>query len=64
MKIQDYQRKETKKYAKKWAYQRNPAYYNFDAVGGDCTSFASQCILAGSKVMNEKELRLVLSFRK
>ena len=39
-------------YAKKWAYQRNPKYYNFDNVGGDCTSFISQCIYEGSDVMN------------
>ena len=39
-------------YAKKWAFLRNPKYYNFDAVGGDCTNFASQCIYAGSQKMN------------
>ena len=39
-------------YAKKWALLRNPKYYNFDPVGGDCTSFISQCLFAGSKVMN------------
>lgn len=39
-------------YAKKWAYGRNPKYYNFDPVGGDCTNFASQCIFAGGMSMN------------
>ena len=39
-------------YAHKWAFSRNPAFYNFDAVGGDCTNFASQCIYAGCGVMN------------
>lgn len=39
-------------YAKKWAYLRNPAYYNFDNVGGDCTNFISQCLYAGGAVMN------------
>lgn len=39
-------------YAKKWVFLRNPRYYNFDAVGGDCTNFASQCIYAGSQKMN------------
>ena len=34
------------------AYFRNPAFYDFSAIGGDCTSFASQCILAGGGVMN------------
>lgn len=39
-------------YAKKWAYRRNPNYYNFDGMGGDCTNFASQCLVAGGAVMN------------
>lgn len=39
-------------YAKKWALGRNPAYYNFEKIGGDCTNFASQSIYAGAKVMN------------
>ena len=52
MKSLKYNRNEVVKYAKKWAYDRNPRYYNFDSVGGDCTSFASQCIFAGSKIMN------------
>lgn len=52
MKVKPYNRTEAIAYAKKWAYARNPNYYNFDKVGGDCTSFVSQCIYAGSKVMN------------
>lgn len=39
-------------YAKTWALKRNPAYYNFQGLGGDCTNFASQCLFAGSNVMN------------
>lgn len=39
-------------YAKRWAHGRNPAYYNFDAIGGDCTSFVSQCVYACGAVMN------------
>ena len=39
-------------YAYKWALKRNPKYYNYDNLGGDCTNFISQCIFAGSKVMN------------
>ena len=31
---------------------RNPAYYDFEKIGGDCTNFASQCIYAGAQVMN------------
>ena len=52
MRIKEYDRKSAIEYAKKWAYLRNPKYYNFDPVGGDCTSFASQCRYEGSKVMN------------
>ncbi|MBR1811576.1 MAG: amidase domain-containing protein [Clostridia bacterium] len=39
-------------YARKWALSRNPAYYNFDPIGGDCTNFISQCLYAGDAVMN------------
>lgn len=52
MKEKQYDRIKACEYAKKWALKRNPKYYNFDAVGGDCTSFISQCIYEGSKVMN------------
>ena len=47
-----YNREAVYEYAKKWAYGRNPKYYNFDPVGGDCTNFVSQCIYAGCKQMN------------
>ena len=47
-----YNREAVYEYAKKWAYGRNPKYYNFDPVGGDCTNFVSQCICAGCKQMN------------
>lgn len=39
-------------YAHQWAYSRNPRYYNYDKIGGDCTNFASQCLYAGTGVMN------------
>ena len=39
-------------YARKWAYLRNPEYYNFEEIGGDCTNFVSQCLYAGGAVMN------------
>lgn len=55
MKYKEYDRTAVVEYAKKWAFSRNPKYYNFDSVGGDCTSFASQCIYAGSKKMNYKK---------
>lgn len=39
-------------YARKWALGRNPAYYDFQDIGGDCTNFASQSIYAGAGIMN------------
>lgn len=39
-------------YARRWAFARNGAYYDFEDIGGDCTNFASQCIYAGARVMN------------
>lgn len=47
-----YDREAAVAYAEKWALKRNPAYYDFQHIGGDCTNFASQCIYAGAKVMN------------
>ncbi len=52
MNTRSYDRKSAINYAKRWALSRNPEYYNFDSVGGDCTSFVSQCLFAGSKKMN------------
>lgn len=52
MPIQVYRREDAVAYARKWAYRRNPAYYDFQLLGGDCTNFASQCIFAGAGVMN------------
>lgn len=39
-------------YARRWAFSYNPAYYNFEDIGGDCTNFVSQCLFAGGAVMN------------
>ncbi len=50
--LQDYDRQAAVAYAHRWAYGRNPDFYNYDEIGGDCTNFASQCIYAGSGVMN------------
>lgn len=47
-----YQRALAVAYARQWAFARNPRYYNFDAIGGDCTNFVSQCLYAGCGVMN------------
>ena len=47
-----YNRASAVAYAHQWAFRRNPAYYNFDGIGGDCTNFASQVLYAGSGVMD------------
>lgn len=47
-----YNRRDGVAYAEKWALSRNPSYYNFEKIGGDCTNFISQCIYAGAKRMN------------
>ena len=47
-----YNRQKVYEYAQKWAYNRNPQYYNYDNIGGDCTNFSSQCIFAGCNQMN------------
>lgn len=50
--IIEYEREKAVAYAHRWAYGRNPDFYDFSNIGGDCTNFASQCIFAGSGVMN------------
>lgn len=48
----EYDREAAVEYAREWAYRRNPMFYDFSDLGGDCTNFASQCLYAGSGVMN------------
>lgn len=52
MSIEKYNRNKVYLYAKKWALSRNPRYYNYENIGGDCTNFVSQCIFAGCNQMN------------
>ena len=47
-----YNRRAAVDYARKWALGRNPVYYDFTGIGGDCTNFVSQCIYAGAGQMN------------
>ena len=47
-----YNRQNAVNYARKWALSRNPKYYNYDYIGGDCTNFISQCLYAGIPQMN------------
>lgn len=48
----EYQRERAVLYARKYALERNPLYFTFAGIGGNCTNFVSQCVLAGSCVMN------------
>ena len=50
--ILPYDRDTAVAYAHQWAFGRNPRYYNYDDLGGDCTNFASLCLYAGAPVMN------------
>lgn len=52
MMLYPYDRSAVVDYAHRWAYHRNPNFYNFDELGGDCTNFASQCLYAGALVMD------------
>lgn len=48
----EYDREKAYQYAEKWAFGRNPLFENYSGIGGDCTSFVSQAMYAGSCVMN------------
>ena len=50
--LQDYDRRAAVQYAHRWAFGRNPDFYDYENLGGDCTNFASQCVFAGSGIMN------------
>lgn len=52
MELLPYRREAAEAYARYWAYGRNPDFYDYETIGGDCTNFASQCIYAGTGVMN------------
>lgn len=50
--VPDYDRRAAVRYAHRWAFGRNPRFYDYEEIGGDCTNFASQCLFAGGGVMN------------
>ena len=52
----EYLRENAVLYAEKYALVRNPLFYTFEGIGGNCTNFASQCVLAGSCTMNFEPL--------
>ena len=51
--VKSYNRANAVEYARAWAMSRNPLFSSFDRLGGDCTNFISQCLFAGSCIMNE-----------
>lgn len=56
LKVKNYNRQYAYAYAARWAYERNPLFYNFTGIGGDCTNFVSQCIYAGCCEMNYNKI--------
>ena len=50
--IKPYLRERARTYAKTWAFSRNPLFYDYTGIGGNCTNFVSQCLYAGSCEMN------------
>lgn len=48
----EYDRRAAVAYALNWAFARNPRFYDFEDIGGDCTNYVSQCLYAGCGVMN------------
>ena len=50
--IKPYNRERAVEYALRWALDRNPLFVDFTGIGGTCTNFVSQCVLAGSCTMN------------
>lgn len=50
--LRPYNREHAVQYARRWALGRNPLFYNFKGIGGDCTNYISQCVYAGTCAMN------------
>ncbi len=55
--VKSYDRTEAVRYAREWALGKNPDFYFFGGIGGDCTNFVSQCLLAGGGVMNYDKIK-------
>ena len=50
--VRPYSRSNALAYARRWALSRSPLYPDYTGIGGDCTNFVSQCLLAGSCAEN------------
>ena len=51
-----YSQQKAVEYAYFWWNKRNPQFYNFESLGGDCTNFVSQCLYFGGIEMNYNTL--------
>ena len=54
--MKKYDRIKAVEYARKWALDRNPKFYDFSKIGGDCTNYISQCLYAGCSAMNYSKI--------
>jgi len=50
--LHEYNRRAAVEYAHLWALDRNPKFYDFENLGGDCTNFCSQVLHSGECPMN------------
>ena len=50
--ITPFDRDKAIEYAHRWALDRNPSFLDFDELGGDCTNYVSQILLAGGCPMD------------
>jgi len=55
--VENYDRQKAVEYARTWAMDKNPYFGYFGGLGGDCTNYISQCLLAGGGVMNYDYLK-------
>lgn len=56
LKILKYDRIKAVNYALNYALKRNNIYYDYTNEGGNCTNYVSQCLFAGTNVMNFNSL--------
>lgn len=52
LKINVYSRNNALKYAMEYAMHKNPEFFDYTNMGGNCTNYISQCVYAGAPKMN------------
>lgn len=50
--VEPYNRERAVEYANRYAFVRNPDFFDFVNLGGNCTNFISQCLYYANGVMN------------